>query len=1337
MRALPRVLASVLFGYVALSAVNCFIANVSSSPSRSHPGYLVGQAPGSHRGRLPNKAVAEPEVLTLEKPVAEAVDDSVVVERARTEVTDVAELQAATNPVENRKLRAAIESIQLDQEALRMSTPLLSIKTILATGSAAGLSALATLVAASPELFVWLPPLTTLIFLYSSLSESAAGRYRAKSKYNYGQASRIAALAESSLATAEAKTVFFPFGVGLTAITSAACVSLRIFNEKIGDFLPEGESFSTILAGDNVILILLATASVYGAILTSLTYVATRAALILDESIQNSAPSDWEAGRLPKRAKEPTPEDERNVVLATIFFCLVPVPFIVDGVDFNLASTNPLLFNKELQELLDNASVVISASAAAQAAVAFLLGERDFTDAEQRCAQQSKQAALAEMFCAQAQEEAAIIPVRSAVSAAARGAADLVIEFSRLAAVFFPWGSVQQAFQSILNTKLVRVESDAATKEARQVKYGPKVTRNRNAIDASLVEIGRLQKEAFPADSDMRNKILALEVGETKTFKIRSKEGRREVHLVAAELGMFSQSKTVNDQRVVEVKNTGRDKMVLDEDTLSISDAIVQDVVEPVQKEAQIGIAEGIPEEWSPWISSAAVAAASVQAAPAVLGADASQVVLPLVTGGIGLLTVWQERVGREQVAYAKKDAALLQQRHAEAEALCGLAALSASALPTYVAVAAVAGGVAAVGFLGHFGGAVGWACELPTLGVSMVTLVLALERQELVEKYTLGAARVVGGEPPVKARLRAQRLWLVVPILVMLLPETLIRRCCAANALITAELGFVLANCARQLSFGEYFAARTRRVHSRTDAWAQVATACSRSLPLTSALALTNTLISTTLGAVSVSFGGIFPIFGLAVCVRAVQKAVESRESAALTRREGMDAQKLGKTFPPYSDLEVQDDDFIPQTPTVAKRIREDLKLLAPRQVRSAIGKAFKGFLRIFSESKPEKEFAETPDAKVIKRVQADLEELRVTVRGNERSWLRVGSVVGLLTASSILAPFLLSELLTEVIVPLAGTVLTVFVVFAESEARSSVAQAKVRAAQLNEQMSTMEELVSISSLWKSYLMAMVGIADCNAILGLVLHSKWNVIKWHPALVYLQDGAQLLVAITSIFIAALAARRMLQVREWAQSVEKIAGDNFSEETLAGIRQTSPMEVDAGKGVYPLSKRQKLFVVLAAILPPVLLLVFPLGEELGEKCVDASGAAALVVALTMVQAERVSCRAERTQASCKRAASLCEAFANRAEQQGALLPFNSAVAIAIAGVITFLTELNPITAAALTVFQAMSWVVASRKGVAAKFESRASLQVRSRFSSRGTSAATGTIGQRFKSFIIG
>lgn len=82
--------------------------------------------------------------------------------------------------------------------------------------------------------------------------------YKAKAKFNYGQSSKIASTAEGSLATAEARKVFFPFGVGLTAITAAACVTLRIFNEKVGSFFPEpaGGSFSTVLAGDNVILML-------------------------------------------------------------------------------------------------------------------------------------------------------------------------------------------------------------------------------------------------------------------------------------------------------------------------------------------------------------------------------------------------------------------------------------------------------------------------------------------------------------------------------------------------------------------------------------------------------------------------------------------------------------------------------------------------------------------------------------------------------------------------------------------------------------------------------------------------------------------------------------------------------------------------------------------------------------------------------------------------------------------------------------------------------------------------------------------------------------------------
>ena len=45
------------------------------------------------------------------------------------------------------------------------------------------------------------------------------------------------------------------------------------------------------------------------------------------------------------------------------------------------------------------------------------------------------------------------------------------------------------------------------------------------------------------------------------------------------------------------------------------------------------------------------------------------------------------------------------------------------------------------------------------------------------------------------------------------------------------------------------------------------------------------------------------------------------------------------------------------------------------------------------------------------------------------------------------------------------------------------------------------MEELVSLSSLWKAYLLGMVGVADCNAILGLVLKTPWNLIQRHPCI--------------------------------------------------------------------------------------------------------------------------------------------------------------------------------------------------------------------------------------------
>lgn len=79
----------------------------------------------------------------------DVASETEVVRRAKAEVLPL----LAERGVGNRKLRAAIESIELDQEALRMSSPLLSLRTLLATSSAAAVSGLATLLLASPSRF--------------------------------------------------------------------------------------------------------------------------------------------------------------------------------------------------------------------------------------------------------------------------------------------------------------------------------------------------------------------------------------------------------------------------------------------------------------------------------------------------------------------------------------------------------------------------------------------------------------------------------------------------------------------------------------------------------------------------------------------------------------------------------------------------------------------------------------------------------------------------------------------------------------------------------------------------------------------------------------------------------------------------------------------------------------------------------------------------------------------------------------------------------------------------------------------------------------------------------
>jgi len=192
---------------------------------------------------------------------------------------------------------------------------------------------------------------------------------------------------------------------------------------------------------------------------------------------------------------------------------------------------------------------------------------------------------------------------------------------------------------------------------------------------------------------------------------------------------------------------------------------------------------------------------------------------------------------------------------------------------------------------------------------------------------------------------------------------------------------------------------------------------------------------------------------------------------------------------------------------------------------------------------------------------------------------------------------------------------------------------------------------------------------------------------------------------ITQAVCALWSTRRYLTVLEWTDRVNSRVSVTTSRNTF----EETPKSWFQGRREN--GKLDRRFPSIVAVLPVLLLTIFPLGRHFGKRAVASTASGAAIAALALYAAERAFARAELSQSARMRTSALAEAFCEQAEQQGALLPFISAGTIAVAGVITFATELNPIFAAGLTVLQALGWVVASRKGAAAKFESDAALKV--------------------------
>eukprot|EP00929_Paragymnodinium_shiwhaense_P119168 TRINITY_DN91047_c0_g1_i2.p1 TRINITY_DN91047_c0_g1~~TRINITY_DN91047_c0_g1_i2.p1 ORF type:complete len:1377 (-),score=321.56 TRINITY_DN91047_c0_g1_i2:172-4302(-) len=1223
--------------------------------------------------------------------------------------------QAAENPSthgevsrDSRKLRTAIESILRDQEDLRIKAPIVCGRTIFSIGSTVGLAMLASgTIISSAWYATLLPAFTSGIFIYTSVAESLGARSMGVARYNSAKAVELSSSQESILADAETYKAFVPFGVGLTAIFASACVALKLFDEE---FLTGADpSFwpGVVLAD----LVILALGSVAACVYTNdqalIMYTClspTEERLQREDELADETEEASEREGLARKlgeARLPDPQQRAGLAVLSFAACSASLPAIIPELRYGMP-LEELIAEVTERELLDEMLVVLSATAAAVAAVTFLVAENYFAEKERRIALQSKQAALSELFYAQSQAEAAIMAARSASSGVALAGAEMGVEFSRFLAAAAPWPVMVNAIRSTISAAIVRVEADATYLE-RELSRKGRGTKGRKtgAMDSALREAKRLLDD-FASDNfsnEIRGSLQVLSPGGAIEFKGLSRDKRRKVHVLAAELGMESQSIGQVNQRVVKVTNMGV--------TLTGSETVADDASELmgfVQGEARRLVTKGVP----PGSELAVIAAATITAmgagSPLFLKPAVADLLLPLATSVVGLTTVYQEREGKETSAIAKRKSALLLQRQSTAEAY--------AAMPTYFAVSAFAMAAATVGTAPLANAklrAVFSLMVLLAMGICSVTM----QRYGRLKQYIDRSLSLVDAKPLPDRWQPYRKFWWVPPtVLAVGVPCDIQGRIVLACASVFLEIGLVLGAASKQLAAGEYFLARSDRVVTRIEAWSQNASQEIRRLPLESAIAISTTLLSTT-AFISGAATAALPVVGFVACVRALQLTKAARDDTVEVEIGAESMQQLGCREPWLEQDEEGLHRIRPLLPTDQPfqllRSRNSLKPLQEGQ-RPGLSSLVRAARFLWVEQGPDEQYAKSAAERVVRSVQADLDELRQSVGSTDRSWVRTGLAVAAAAAASVASPFVLPLATAKLVLPVAGAGLTLFVVASESDARRSVSASKLWASEVRAVVAMMEELGSTASLYRCRLLQVAGLTAAVAGAALAIEEPWLVLGATGGLVrhtgVMQTAFQAGLVLVNLAVSTWSVRPLNGVLHWSTSVQ--------EANLMALREAPAQEGIRPGDVLPPSpnadkKRTIMWSVLAA-LPSLSLALWPRGT-FAKRAVASTAAGALVVAGALMLAEITAALAERATARRMRTLALVDAFSEEAEQQGALLPVASAATIAISGLITFATEFNPFVASALTLFQAITWVLASRKAAATSFESVASFEV--------------------------
>lgn len=1200
---------------------------------------------------------------------------------------------------EDRKLRFAVDGILNRQETLRRSLSFRNIKVWFSLSKAVGLGLVAVLLGTRPGVSeALLPALSSMLVVSAASSEGSGMQSKGTALYNTALTMERAMRSERIVAEAEASKAFMPFGVGLTAVAAAACVALKFFDEGalLHDIFYRLGFLQVDL--DDSLLFFFAAVAVVTAVLTSQYRLDMRTKLRLcaSDNDEEALEAYWkDQSGFPLPDATPGKKERLRDAIITVLLCLAPLP-LAPAVVQTIGTP----------ELSTELAVVVSATAAAQAALTLVNAEKEFADVERNVSRISKIGNLAELFAWQTAAEAAGLSVSTAVNAAFLGGSAVFVEFSRFMAALFPLGSIVPAVEASVGSFLSRLEARATWVERTLVP----TRRSTDVVSSSWREILRIQDELTvdPFYMKVQKKLNTLPVGATYEFPRLQRDQRRKVHIVSSRLGLASQSADSMVGRIVRVTNLGGKPpsySVTPGLALSRMAESAREELTALANDLQDLLDQASIDDYRPAIFMTASAAFLSAASPLLFGNSGAELVIPLVTGALSLEAIEQERKAALETAEARRYAATVAQVIMEAKRLVGKAILGYAHFTVYSALATCTAAFATWGCCGASWLAFTFGCA-PALPVSVAVFLLALRRLHLSCELLAEATALVEGPPLPTCGLRRWSAWLVVAgLILMATPSWGFRRSVALSCVVLCTGVAALWRAMQlQLARCENYVARAVYTFACTDGWAQYASRALRLLPFESAAATVGTLLSTALVGVSTPIAAAFPALGFNVCLRALElraKASEGYKGAkeavqALQRRPG------GEPW----EGQVDDVELVDRRPYrgFSSLLRSPIvAMLRGLRVRAGSG-ALRLWEWLVQGQDPDSVYKEGPAEIAVKNVQSDLDELYTTRLNQSGVFSSTLGVLGTCTVASLMVPPLLPPQATEVVLPVLGAGIAMFTVAEESESLRQVSVAKLRAAELGAVVALMEEALTLVVPSRGQLVvAAVGSASVAlAVFALSSLAQHNVC-WRVIMLVVVVAQALLAGWSTGPLHTLwcSASQVLGITStYPRRPATPAIDIETEIARSAIRW----------GPQATPPHRRMWFVLTAV-PALFVGLVPWGRSVAKRAIASTALSAGLIGIMLLLAEASVSSAERAVAERGRTAALTDAFSNEAEQQGVILPVVSSTAVALSAIITFLVELNPIAASACTVLQTLAWVLASRKGIAAKYESAAALQV--------------------------